>query len=196
MRLTPTINQMIDIVEEIAAVEGVDGVFIGPADLSADLGRHNKWAEPDVWNVILETGRRIKAAYVEADPRDQGARAALNLGHTFAHAIEAVSGYSISHGRAVAVGLVAAARLGASLGITNEGVAPRLASVLERHGLATSSPVSDGEALALAMSADKKRRGSRNVFIVPAERGVALVEGVPTNAALAALLERREDASP
>src|SRR5207244_3257618 len=49
-------------VEEIAAVDGVDGVFIGPADLSADLGRHNKWAEPDVWNVIVDTGRRIKAA--------------------------------------------------------------------------------------------------------------------------------------
>ncbi len=51
-----------DVVEEIAGVDGVDGVFIGPADLSADLGRHNRWAEPDVWSVIIETGRRIKAA--------------------------------------------------------------------------------------------------------------------------------------
>jgi 4-hydroxy-2-oxoheptanedioate aldolase len=55
-------RKAVSVVEEIAGVDGVDGVFIGPADLSADFGRHNKWAEPDVWNVILDTGRRIKAA--------------------------------------------------------------------------------------------------------------------------------------
>jgi len=55
-------RRSLDAIEEIAAVEGVDGIFIGPADLSADFGRHNKWAEPEIWNAILDAGRRIKAA--------------------------------------------------------------------------------------------------------------------------------------
>jgi 4-hydroxy-2-oxoheptanedioate aldolase len=49
-------------IEDIAGVEGVDGIFIGPADLSADFGRHNKWTDPEVWSAIIDAGRRIQAA--------------------------------------------------------------------------------------------------------------------------------------
>jgi 4-hydroxy-2-oxoheptanedioate aldolase len=49
-------------IDEIAAVDGVDGIFIGPGDLSADFGRHGKWAEPDIWKSIVDAGARIKAA--------------------------------------------------------------------------------------------------------------------------------------
>jgi 4-hydroxy-2-oxoheptanedioate aldolase len=55
-------RKALEAIEEIAAVDGVDGIFIGPGDLSADFGRPNKWAEPDIWNAILDAGRRIKAA--------------------------------------------------------------------------------------------------------------------------------------
>jgi 4-hydroxy-2-oxoheptanedioate aldolase len=50
------------IAHELAAVDGVDGVFIGPSDFSADFGRPGQWTSPDIWNAILDTGRRIKAA--------------------------------------------------------------------------------------------------------------------------------------
>jgi 3-dehydroquinate synthetase len=53
----------------------------------------------------------FKAAICLRDPFDRGERAQLNLGHTFAHALEAASGYSLSHGRAVSLGLTAACRL-------------------------------------------------------------------------------------
>ena len=53
----------------------------------------------------------FKAAVCLADPHDRGARAQLNLGHTFAHALEAAAGYALPHGRAVALGLLAALRL-------------------------------------------------------------------------------------
>src|SRR5206468_12581222 len=53
----------------------------------------------------------FKAAVCLADPLDRGVRAQLNLGHTFAHALEAGSGYRLPHGRAVALGLLAALRL-------------------------------------------------------------------------------------
>ncbi|MBS7698697.1 MULTISPECIES: HpcH/HpaI aldolase/citrate lyase family protein [unclassified Chelatococcus] len=52
----------LDAIEDIAAIDGVDGLFIGPADLSADFGKAGKWREPEIWSAIIEGGRRIKAA--------------------------------------------------------------------------------------------------------------------------------------
>ena len=49
-------------IEAIAAVEGIDGIFIGPADLSADLGFPNDWDRAEVWPVILDAGARIRKA--------------------------------------------------------------------------------------------------------------------------------------
>jgi 3-dehydroquinate synthetase len=59
----------------------------------------------------VRRGAAFKAAVCLRDPLDRGARAQLNLGHTFAHALEAASGYTLPHGRAVALGLLAALRL-------------------------------------------------------------------------------------
>ncbi|MBI3710587.1 MAG: HpcH/HpaI aldolase/citrate lyase family protein [Proteobacteria bacterium] len=52
----------VDAIEDIAKVDGVDGIFIGPADLSADLGHPGNWQIPAVWNTIIEAGARIKKA--------------------------------------------------------------------------------------------------------------------------------------
>jgi len=67
------------------------------------------WELPDP--ELVRRCAAYKAALCLADPYDQGARRALNLGHTFGHALEAASGYELSHGRAVALGLLAALRL-------------------------------------------------------------------------------------
>lgn len=136
---------------------------------------------------VVEQAVRVKAAFVGQDPEDRGARHALNLGHTFAHALEAASGYALPHGEAVAVGLVAAARLGAAVGITSGDLADRIAALLSRLGLPTAPPPSLGaERLLSAMAGDKKRRGGP-VFVVPAAGGAALVEGVDPRRALDAL---------
>ncbi|MGH2664118.1 MAG: bifunctional shikimate kinase/3-dehydroquinate synthase [Actinomycetota bacterium] len=138
---------------------------------------------------IVEQAVRIKAAYVAADPFDRGLRWSLNLGHTFGHAIEAASGYRVSHGDAVAAGLVAAARLGATLGTTDPNLAERLAVLVERFGLPSTPPDGlDREDLLRAMAADKKRRGGRAAFVVPAPGGAELVEGLDPREAIAALL--------
>jgi shikimate kinase/3-dehydroquinate synthase len=140
---------------------------------------------------ILEQAVRIKAAYVSADRADRGLRRSLNLGHTFAHAIEAASGYAVSHGEAVAVGLVAAARLGARLGITERGLEPRLSDLLTSLGLPVEPPQGlDRQVLLAAMGADKKRRSGRAAFVVPAPDGAELVEGLEPEEAVAGLLER------
>jgi 4-hydroxy-2-oxoheptanedioate aldolase len=49
-------------IEEMAAVEGIDGIFIGPADLSADYGHPNDWQRPEIWSAIIEAGQRIQKA--------------------------------------------------------------------------------------------------------------------------------------
>jgi 3-dehydroquinate synthetase len=107
-----------------------------------------------------------KAAVVAADEREQtGARAALNLGHTVGHAIEQASGYRLLHGEAVALGLVAAARVSARLGLADPALEGRVAAALGRCGLGTDlSPWLRAEVLA-PIGVDKKRRGARVRFI-------------------------------
>ncbi len=137
---------------------------------------------------LVEQAVRIKAGYVARDPRDQGIRRSLNLGHTFAHAIEAASGYAVPHGEAVAVGLVAAARLGARAGVTDPAVAVRLAVILRGLGLPVEPPEGlEPEALRRAMAADKKRRSGRAGFVVPTAGGAALLDGVDLDEALECL---------
>lgn len=139
---------------------------------------------------LVEQSVRIKAGYVREDPRDLLLRHALNLGHTFAHAIESASGYAVPHGEAVAMGLVAASRLGAAAGVTDGTVADQLVRVLRRLGLPIDPPAGlAAEALRAAMAADKKARAGRAVFVVPASGGAELLEGVDLDDALAALLQ-------
>ena len=112
-----------------------------------------------------------KAEIVEADEFETAAtdgRALLNLGHTFGHAIEKVAGYSVYlHGEAVAIGLVAAARLSVALGLIGAEVVGRVEVVLSAHDLPIRlrEPISQ-EALLTAMSSDKKVRAGRLRFIV------------------------------
>jgi shikimate kinase / 3-dehydroquinate synthase len=146
---------------------------------------------------VFEQAVRIKAAYVAADPRDRQVRHALNLGHSYAHAIESATGYAVPHGEAVAMGLAAAARLGSSLGITPAGVTDRVTEVLVGLGLPAAAPEGiDPDRLASAMLADKKRRGGRAVFVVPAVEGVELVDGLDPRVAVEALVSDRERAAP
>ncbi|HET8818195.1 MAG TPA: 3-dehydroquinate synthase [Xanthomonadaceae bacterium] len=103
---------------------------------------------------------RHKAAIVARDPREQGERALLNFGHTFAHAIEADAGYAgdgPNHGEAVAIGMVLAARLAADLGMAPAADADRLATLLARFGLPVALPAgTDPGALLARMRLDKK----------------------------------------
>ena len=144
---------------------------------------------PDNLEWVIEQAVRIKAGYVEADPRDRGLRKSLNLGHTFAHAIEAASGYAVPHGEAVAAGLVAAARLGRRTGHTDPELEARLTKLLDRMGLPTTPPM-DLEVAALldSMTADKKRRGGRAAFVVPAAGGAVLLDGMDAGQAITTLI--------
>ena len=121
---------------------------------TAILGR-----DPVVLTEVVQRSVAIKARIVSADERDSGERAVLNAGHTIAHAIEHASAYSIPHGDAVALGLIAESPLAERLGVAEPGLSTRIASALERFDLPTVLPVPPVlPALLSALHADKKSR--------------------------------------
>ena len=117
--------------------------------------------EPVTIEALLRRNVGIKASVVQADEREGGRRAILNAGHTIGHAIEHASGFSLSHGEAVAIGLVAEARLGERLGVTETGTAAKLASLFEGFGLPVRVPPAlDAETIISALRKDKKNRAN------------------------------------
>ena len=108
----------------------------------------------------------IKRRYVEADEREQGDRRFLNLGHTFGHAIEKTSDYTVAHGSAVAMGMLMAARYATSRGMAASGLVAQIAGALEACGLPMEPDVPVPQ-LAQAALADKKRQGDSIVFVLP-----------------------------
>ena len=120
---------------------------------------------------LIARAAQIKAGIVERDPFENGERAKLNLGHTFGHAIEHASEGKTAHGEAVAIGIILAARLGESLGISEKGLSARLSADFQSVGLPTESPF-PLEELQEAMAKDKKALGGGKVkFVIPVKRG-------------------------
>jgi 3-dehydroquinate synthase len=151
--------------------EAVKTALIGDPELFGQIEEHGP--APISW--IIERAIQLKVDVVEKDPYEQGHRALLNLGHTFGHALELLSGYSLSHGEGVSIGLVAAARLSARLGLCPRSVGERTENVLERLGLPVRYESFSPDEVWEAMSTDKKRRGSRLRFVLLGGLGEVLV---------------------
>lgn len=131
-----------------------------------------------------------KAAIVARDEREQGERALLNFGHTYAHALETLGEYKdLLHGEAVAVGMVLAATLSAQLGMSDAAASERLIRLLLRLGLPVSSAhTADAEAIVNLMRLDKKTLSDRLRLILWRGIGRAeVVDGVPEAAIVRAL---------
>ena len=139
---------------------------------------------------LIARAVQVKVAVVQEDPFEQGRRAALNLGHTFGHAYETLSGYRLRHGEGVSIGLVAATRLAARLALCDPALPARVENLLERLGLPVQAPGFAPQQVLAAMGADKKRIGGRLRFVLPRALGaVELMDDVPTEAVLAVLAE-------
>jgi shikimate kinase/3-dehydroquinate synthase len=132
-------------------------------------------APPPGLAAVIRRAAGIKAAIVSADEREQGGeRALLNLGHTIGHAIEAAAGYgTLLHGEAVALGLLAACRVSAALGLADPALETRVAGSLARAGLATDIDRWLRPDVIARAGVDKKRTGSRIGFIAVARPGDA-----------------------
>ena len=144
--------------------------ILGDAELFETLERHPA-SRPADW---LAAAVQVKIDVVEEDPLEEGRRAILNFGHTFAHALEQVSQYAIRHGEAVAAGMMAATHLSMQTGLCSEAVARRVRALLAGLDLPVhvrdiaSAPDLSGRAgdLLAAMGTDKKRRGAVLRFVV------------------------------
>lgn len=122
------------------------------------------------WEQIIATCVSIKRDVVQADEFDTGERMLLNLGHTFGHAIEQASALSVTHGKGVAMGMVAAARLSAHLGLCELQLPEQIAALLVRYGLPVESPYPAKE-LGTHMLSDKKRAGKTLRLVLPERFG-------------------------
>ena len=135
-------------------------------------------------SALIQDASGVKQEIVDADPLERGERRKLNLGHTWAHAIEwwqragssgEPHGPCLSHGEAVAVGIVQAARKGEELGISEKGLAAKLKADFEACGLPTELPCTEAE-LESAMHKDKKAEGDRIRFVLPVRIGKVTVK--------------------
>jgi len=161
------------------------GIIGDPPLLDALEGN---WSRLDVIRRALE----VKIELVQADPYEDHVRAHLNLGHTFAHAIEVCTDYRTRHGEAVAVGLVAALRLSARLGLTKHSSGERIEALLTRLDLPTRHGVDSIESLWDAMSRDKKTLAGQRRFVLLRDIGqVEVVSDVRRDDVLAVLEELR-----
>lgn len=134
------------------------------------------FSDTELAGIVLRCGR-LKAGVIERDEMERsGPRAILNFGHTVGHALEAVTGLRrLTHGEAVAVGMVAAARLSRRLGLLGpEGVA-RVERVLQKYGLPTACPGADPADLMAAIRYDKKTTGGQTGWVLLEALGQGVV---------------------
>ena len=116
---------------------------------------------------IIGGSCRLKAGIVERDERESELRHVLNYGHTIGHALEAVTGYArFAHGEAVALGIVAEARLARRLGIGSDETVARQERLLASVGLPVRAPAIDADEVLAAITRDKKARDGRVPFVL------------------------------
>jgi len=142
--------------------------IISDADLFDEL--RNKDAIHQNLAEIVARNVQIKADIVSRDELERGERALLNLGHTVGHAIERLSGYKITHGHAVAMGMSVEAHAAARMGVCSAETARKIDEILVAHDFDITCTY-DGSSLAAAMLTDKKRSADILTFALPQEIG-------------------------
>jgi 3-dehydroquinate synthase len=179
LRSLPARERSAGLAEVVKAAALHDAAFFARLERDAEA-----LLELDPRRLVPVLGRAIaiKAEIVARDERESGPRMLLNLGHTLAHAVEALSGFRrVLHGEAVAMGMVHAARRSEQLDLTPAGTAARIETLLRRLRLPTELPRFSREAYLAALGVDKKKRGGRIHYVVL--RRIGCAETVPLSAA-------------
>ena len=186
----------------------------------AEIFKYGLIDDPDFFGWLEQNGRQVialepaaiaeavarscaaKARIVALDEREGGVRALLNLGHTFAHALEAANrfGPELLHGEAVGTGLALAVRYSARLGLMAEADAERATKAIGSSGLVTDIAALDGgpyraNALVEYMRQDKKARGQRVPLILARGLGEAFIHAEADLADVGAFLEEETGAT-
>ena len=141
----------------------------------------------EILDVLIPWSLSVKGHIVEKDAKEHGIRAYLNLGHTFGHALETLSGFSIKHGECVAWGIAKAMKAGVMLNITDPDYAEGVISVLKSFGYVLEYGGYSSEDLKKMMIMDKKKRGGRIRFVVQERIGKTLLTEIPDDILLSVL---------
>lgn len=141
------------------------------------LERLEQAAARDIPEEIVTRCCDWKRKVVEADERELGERKFLNLGHTIGHAVELSSGFGISHGSAVSIGMSMICRAAERLGLCETGTGARIRALCEKQGLPTETDI-PVQQLCQAARSDKKRSGSSITIVVPERPGAAVLRHI------------------
>ena len=160
---------------------------IADRNLFALLERHLEritGRDPDLLSRIIEACCRLKVRVITGDPKESNRRQILNFGHTVGHAIESLSGYRLAHGEAVAIGMVAEARVARGRGYLSAAAVARIEALLKRLSLPVAIPRTLRPARILEVARrDKKARGGVITCALPVRIGamasVAGAYGIP-----------------
>ncbi|MEM5948230.1 3-dehydroquinate synthase family protein [Spirochaetia bacterium 38H-sp] len=137
---------------------------------------------------LVERALMVKVRIVTEDFREKGKRAFLNLGHTFGHALEAVTGFTrFTHGEAVAWGLRCAMALGLSMGLSPESYVYRVNALLDAYGFLRAVSGVSAEELLEASRMDKKKKGGSVRFVLQRGQGDTLLTEVDDSAFIEAV---------
>ena len=131
----------------------------------------------------------VKYSTVEKDPYDEGSRWVLNFGHTIGHALESL-GVGLSHGKAVAIGMVTESRMAELLGVAKPGIADKIAGVLRLYHIPISvDPAWSRQRVVRAVGYDKKREDDNIVMALPKWIGKVVLHTVALNKEFPELLK-------
>ena len=144
------------------------------AFLETNLDRIKSLDESALEETVFQTAR-IKAEVVAKDERDMGLRNILNYGHTIGHAIETISDFKVEHGKAIAIGMLAAARISNKMSILDKNDLGRLKGIIEKAGLPTEMPGLEIEKIIQAMKHDKKVLRGKIRFVLLKSIGSAFI---------------------
>jgi len=177
-------------VREVRAglAEVIKTAWIGDHELLTMIPSNPKEYSTDQWQELVMRCVAVKAQVVSEDEREAGARAALNLGHTLGHALEAATGYRhFLHGEAVAWGLLAAAQLGRRHGLLSSAGEEAISEAVATLGQLPSLDEIDPEAFRSHIGHDKKKSDEGIGWVLPTDKGVALNQRVVAEEALEVL---------
>ncbi len=125
---------------------------------------------------VIQRCCTIKAEVVAADEREADLRRILNFGHTLGHAVEAASKFTIAHGLAVGMGMVAAANIAAGKGLLPGEEAARIRELIESYGLCATIPAElNRQQIKEYLLTDKKTVGGRPFFVLPDRIGHVII---------------------
>ncbi|MCL1885948.1 MAG: 3-dehydroquinate synthase [Dehalococcoidia bacterium] len=157
--------------------EIIKSAVIGDRELFGILTRHTaelQAADGQLLETIIKRAAAVKARIVSRDEHDNGVRNTLNLGHTIGHAIESVTSFSISHGAAIAMGMVAAGRISVMMELMPPHELEALINLIDGAGLPTSVTGINVADLFNAIKHDKKATNGSVKFILPLRIGRAV----------------------